>query len=84
MLCYMLYIFPSTYGKGLSLQLYCVPKLLVPHLLGKTNWMLVLSYPFVHVRFLHVQIVVEMVKSFLNTVGNALEKDVFALRKVLK
>lgn len=38
----------------------------------------------VEIRFLSVQLVVEMVKSFLNTVGNVQVKDVFGLRKILK
>ena len=42
------------------------------------------SYPSYNFRFLYAQIAVEMVKSFLSTVGNALARGVFVLRKILK
>lgn len=38
----------------------------------------------INIRFLYVQLVVGMVKLYLNTVGNVLVKDVYVLRKVSK
>jgi hypothetical protein len=43
-----------------------------------------LTFLSINIRFLYVQLVVGMVKLYLNTVGNVLVKDVYVLRKISK
>jgi hypothetical protein len=43
-----------------------------------------LTYLSINIRFLYVQLVVGMVKLYLNTVGNVLVKDVYVLGKISK
>lgn len=82
-LWYIWYIPQVVTAKGIFLCLYCIIQLLAPYLLCKNSSMIVWVL-CIDIRFLYVQIVVETGKSFLNTVGNALVKDVFVLRKILK